>query len=140
MYEEMSHFGSPKRNNELFEKMKNLKIVSTVSAGYDHLDIEYLSSRGIRVGHTPKQVAEATADQAMSLMLAGARNLVRGTQIAANGESSINDLGQHFTGATLGIVGMGNIGLEIAKRAHYGFKNLFKIYSWPEFSEFLNKQ
>ena len=43
--------------------MPNLKIVSTVSAGYDHLDIDYLKSRNIRIGHTPEQVADATADQ-----------------------------------------------------------------------------
>ena len=43
--------------------MPNLKVVSTVSAGYDHLDIDYLKSRNIRIGHTPAQVADATADQ-----------------------------------------------------------------------------
>ena len=130
MYEDMFHFSSPAGNNEIFEKMKNLKIVSTVSAGFDHLDVEYLKSRNIRIGHTPKQVADATADQAMSLLLAGARNLYRGaTAMLANeqaaGESvsrDVNDFGQHFTGATLGIVRMGNIGIEIAKRAHYGFQ------------------
>ena len=58
----MGFFGSQKANNELFDSLPNLKIVSTVSAGYDHLDKSYLQNRGIRIGHTPGGVAEATAD------------------------------------------------------------------------------
>ena len=61
----MEHFGDKKKNTKLFDQMPNLKIVSTVSAGYDHLDIDYLKSRNIRIGHTPEQVAEATADQGL---------------------------------------------------------------------------
>ena len=58
----MGFFGCQKANNELFDSLPNLKIVSTVSAGYDHLDKSYLQKRGIRIGHTPGGVAEATAD------------------------------------------------------------------------------
>ena len=77
-YEDYEYFGVPEVNNELFDQLNNLKVVSTVSAGFDHLDIEYLRNRGIRIGHTPSGVSEATADQAMALMLAAARNLVPG--------------------------------------------------------------
>ena len=81
--------------------------------------MNHLLKRNIRVGHTPKQVSEATADQAMTLMLAGARNLYPGVQ-AMLGPNEIkrdcNYFGQHFTGSTLGIIGMGNIGFQIAKR------------------------
>ena len=76
----MEHFGDKTKNTRLFDQLPNLKVVSTVSAGYDHLDIDYLHQRQIRIGHTPRQVAAATADQAMALMLAGARNLYRGAR------------------------------------------------------------
>ena len=64
--------------HKLFDQLENLKVVSAASAGYDHLDLKYLRNRGIRIGHAPGGVAEATADQAMALMLAAARNLVPG--------------------------------------------------------------
>ena len=70
----------PAKNNILFDQLPNLKVVSTVSAGYDHLDIEYLTKKGIRVGNAPQGVGEATADMAMALMLASARNVVPGVQ------------------------------------------------------------
>ena len=74
------HFGDKSKNTRLFDQLPNLKVVSTVSAGFDHLDIDYLRNRQIRIGHTPRQVAAATADMALALMLAGARNLVRGSK------------------------------------------------------------
>ena len=65
----MEYFGCPKTNNELFDSLPNLKVVSTVSAGYDHLDRDTIRTRGIRIGHTPGGVAEATADMARELNL-----------------------------------------------------------------------
>jgi len=77
-YEDMAYFGNTEENNRRFSKLPNLKVVSTVSAGFDHLDVEHLRNRSIRIGHTPAGVTEATADMAMSLMLAAARKLVPG--------------------------------------------------------------
>jgi len=76
----MEYFGDPVVNNKLFDRLVNLKVVSTVSAGFDHLDVGHITKKGIRIGHTPAGVAEATADQAMALMLAAARNLVPGVR------------------------------------------------------------
>jgi lactate dehydrogenase-like 2-hydroxyacid dehydrogenase len=59
----MEFFGSPEDNTKLFKTLENLKVVSTVSAGYDHLDVKYLHERGIKIGHTPGGVAEGTSDQ-----------------------------------------------------------------------------
>ena len=66
--EDMDNFGDKTANTKMFDQMPNLKIVSTVSAGYDHLDIDYLKSRNIRIGHTPAQVADATADQGLGFL------------------------------------------------------------------------
>ena len=62
--------------------------------------------------------------RAMCLMLASARNLIPGVKQMMGKievERNAGELGQHFTGATVGIIGMGNIGFQIAKRAHFGF-------------------
>ena len=77
-YQDFGYFGIPEVNNGLFDQLENLKVVSACSAGFDHLDLKYLRNRGIRIGHTPTGVSEATADQAMALMLAAARNIVPG--------------------------------------------------------------
>ena len=79
-----------------------------------------LRSNNIRISNTPNVLNAATAEQAMTLMLAAARNTVIGVKLSmgdAMPELDINFHGRQFSNSTVGIVGMGRIGYAIAKRA-----------------------
>lgn len=98
----------------------NLKVISNFGTGYEFIDAALAASLGIPTGHTPGCLSETVADFAWALLLASARDVVGGASRAA-GESfahcNPNDLGKQVSGASIGIVGMGSIGMAIAKRA-----------------------
>jgi glyoxylate reductase len=104
----------------LLKKAPNLKVVSNMAVGVDNIDLEACTRRGIPVGHTPGVLTSATADLTMALMLASARRLIEANQDARNGKwttwSPTGWMGADLDGATLGIVGMGNIGQAVAYR------------------------
>lgn len=108
---------------ELIESAKNLKAVSCVSVGVDHVDVEVLSARGIPLGHTPGVLVDATADLAFGLLLAAARRIPQGDGYARTGGwqgaswSPKAFLGSSVAGKTLGIIGLGDIGQAVARRA-----------------------
>uniref|UniRef100_K7FC11 D-isomer specific 2-hydroxyacid dehydrogenase catalytic domain-containing protein n=1 Tax=Pelodiscus sinensis TaxID=13735 RepID=K7FC11_PELSI len=113
-------WNKPVANQELLSSLPNLKVIATGGAGVDHLDLKLISSFGVKVANTPFAVSNATADLGMALMLASARRIVEGCQIAVspNSEYFAGDwLGDEVTGATLGIIGMGRIGYKVAQRA-----------------------
>ena len=99
----------------------NLKVISNMGVGYDHIDVATAAARGIPVGHTPGAVTEATADLTFALLLATARNIVSGDQFVRAGQwTQFNpDIfwGAEVHGATLGIIGLGRIGRAVARRA-----------------------
>ncbi|XP_071958110.1 glyoxylate/hydroxypyruvate reductase B-like isoform X1 [Antedon mediterranea] len=104
----------------------NLKAVSVCGAGINGLDVVELRKRKVRVSSIPQVTAEPTADLAFMMMLAAARNLTKALEISKKGSATRDAaysklIGQNVTGATLGILGMGNIGYCIAKRA-MGFR------------------
>lgn len=104
----------------LLDQYPNLKVVSNFGVGYEFIDCEAAVSRGLPVGHTPGCLSDSVADLTMGLLIASARGIVEGAvQAAAPDFQHINpnDLGKQVSGATIGIVGMGAIGLEIARRA-----------------------
>lgn len=111
---------------ELIQKAPNLKVVSTISVGYDHCDVPLLSKNKIALMHTPHVLTDAVADTAMGLVLATARRLVELDQLVRQGlwttAISSEYYGLNVYGKTLGIVGMGRIGSAIAERAHLGFR------------------
>ncbi|XP_051926146.1 glyoxylate/hydroxypyruvate reductase B isoform X2 [Hippocampus zosterae] len=110
----------PKATPELLALLPELRVIASGAAGYDHLDLPYLTRLGVRVANTPGVVSECTADMAMGLLLASARNIVQGHQMMMDPKTTVLPqwLGSvEVSGATLGIIGMGNIGSEIAKRA-----------------------
>jgi glyoxylate reductase len=98
-----------------------LRIVSNMAVGYDNIDVEAATARGVLVTNTPGVLTETTADFAFALLLATARRLVEGDRLAHSGgwrtwhPSFL--LGQDVHGATLGIIGMGAIGRAVAHRA-----------------------
>jgi glyoxylate reductase len=112
---------------------KQLKVVSSMSVGMDHVDIPAATVRGIPVGNTPGVLTDSTADQAFALMLSAARRIVEAERFLRAGKwvtwSPSLLLGADFVGATLGVVGFGRIGQAVAKRAQ-GF-DLRVLYHDP---------
>jgi glyoxylate reductase len=106
----------------LMDEAPELKVISQCAVGYDNIDIQAASERGIIVGNTPGVLTNATADFAFTLMLAAARRIGEGIDYVRDGRwitwGLTLLLGQDVYGATLGIVGFGRIGQALAKRAH----------------------
>eukprot|EP00731_Ephydatia_muelleri_P027370 Em0019g243a len=114
---------------DLLERFPNLKVVGNCAVGYNHVDLKACAARGIRVGYTPNVLNAATADMAWALLLAAARRVVEGDKIAKSPNTSkfdTNWYGYQVSSTTLGIIGMGRIGMEIAKRAGgFGMRILY---------------
>lgn len=110
----------------------NLKVISTLSVGFDHLALDEIKKRGIRVGYTPDVLTDATAELTVALLLATARRLPEGVEEVKNGGwSSWKPLwlcGYGLSGSTVGIIGLGRIGMAIAQRlVPFGVKRM--LYS-----------
>ena len=104
---------------------QQLKIISSVSVGYDNYDLAYLNQKKIWLSHTPHVLTETTADLAFSLMLSAARKIPSLDQWTKQGnwQRTVGEaqFGQDIFAKTLGVVGLGNIGAAIARRGFYGF-------------------
>jgi len=112
---------SDKIDREVLDKAgKNLKIVATMSVGYDHLDINEIKKRGIQIAYTPDILTDATAELTVALLLATSRRLLEASEEAKNGGwkawSPFWMCGPGLKDSTVGIVGFGRIGQAIAKR------------------------
>ena len=115
-------FPYDKIDSELIDLGSNLKVISTYSVGFDHIDIDYAKKKKIRVGYTPKVLTDATADLAFGLMLDLVRRISEGDRLIRNGKwkqifGAYDYVGIDLQGKTLGILGMGRIGSTLAKRA-----------------------
>lgn len=111
----------------------NLRVISCYSVGYDHVDIREAEKRKIIVTNTPHVLANTTADLAFSLILTAARNIVNADSYVRNGNWKFGwtpdlFLGYDVHGSTLGIIGLGEIGTLVAKRAR-GFDMEVIYYS-----------
>jgi len=106
---------------ELMKRCGRLKVVSNFGVGCDHIDRDGAKALGIPVGNTPGVLDAATADLTWALLLAAGRNIVCGDHFARGPDFHHYDaafmLGQQVTGATLGIIGLGRIGYQVARRA-----------------------
>uniref|UniRef100_A0A2I3G2R3 Glyoxylate reductase/hydroxypyruvate reductase n=1 Tax=Nomascus leucogenys TaxID=61853 RepID=A0A2I3G2R3_NOMLE len=98
----------------------NLKVISTMSVGFDHLALDEIKKRGIRVGYTPDVLTDTTAELAVSLLLTTCRRLPEAIEEVKNGGwTSWKPLwlcGYGLTQSTVGIIGLGRIGQAIARR------------------------
>lgn len=97
-----------------------LKIVSTMSVGYDHVDTNEIKKRGIKLGYTPGVLTDATANLTVALLLATARRLIEAAAEVKNGGwgtwKPLWMCGPSLRGSTVGIVGYGRIGVAVAQR------------------------
>ncbi len=97
-----------------------LKVVSQMAVGVDNIDVPACTARGIPVGHTPGVLTEATADLAMALLLGTARRLVPAANAVRAGQwrtwEPLGFTGPDVFGSTVGIVGMGRIGMAVGRR------------------------
>ena len=118
----------------LLEACPGLRAISSCSAGVDHIDLEAATRRGIPVGYTPGVLTETTADLAFALLLAAARRVVEADRFVREGGWTPERrwqpdllLGRDVHGATLGILGLGQIGRALARRAR-GFG--MRVLGW----------
>ena len=106
----------------LLDAAPKLRVLSQVAAGLDNIDIPEATKREVLVGYTPGVLAKSTADLAFGLLLAVARRVVESDKWVREGNWKISHhpmfwLGSEVNGSTLGILGLGGIGFETAKRA-----------------------
>ncbi len=102
----------------LLEHAKKLRVVGRAGVGVDNVDLEAATRKGIAVMNTPGANAVAVAEQTVGLMLAMARHLCRADALMHAGKWEKKSLqGTELRGKTLGIVGLGKIGMEVARRA-----------------------
>lgn len=109
----------------LLSAAPHLKVVSTISVGYNHFDIDAMKERGVIGTHTPEVLDETVADLVFALMLGSARRVAELDRYVRDGKWQRGD-GESLFGidvhhATLGIIGMGRIGKAVARRAALGF-------------------
>jgi glyoxylate reductase len=111
-----------KIDDELLEVGRNLRIVANMAVGFDNFDVPALTRRGIVGTNTPGVLTETTADFAFALMMGAGRYVSQGVEYVRSGKWKTWEpnlfVGQDIHHTTVGIVGMGRIGSEFAKRAH----------------------
>ena len=101
------------------------RILGNYGVGFSHIDVGAATERGIRITNTPDVLSECTADIAMTLLLMVARRAGEGEREVREGRWTgwrpTHLIGTKVSGKTLGIIGYGRIGQEMARRAHHGF-------------------
>jgi len=125
---------SERIDGEVFDNAPRLRIVANYAVGYDNVDVEEATRRGIYVTNTPDVLTNATADFAWTLLLATARRLIEADSFTRSGEwrrkgiawHPLMFLGHDVYGKTIGIIGFGRIGQAVARRAKgFGMKILY---------------
>eukprot|EP00054_Salpingoeca_dolichothecata_P015803 m.91616 g.91616 ORF g.91616 m.91616 type:complete len:330 (-) comp21665_c0_seq1:53-1042(-) len=121
-------------------KKGKVKVVSNYGVGVDHIDLAACRERGVVVGNTPGVLSHATADMAWALLMACARQICQAHSYACGPEyteyKNMVYLGRDVYGKTLGVLGMGRIGTEVARRSTgFGMKVLYHNRSRKEAAE-----
>ena len=110
---------------ELLDANPQLRALCTMAVGYNNIDLDACSARGVLVTNTPDVLTETTADFAFALMMAAARRITESERFLRAGQwrkwSYDMLIGSDIHGASLGILGMGRIGQAIARRGALGF-------------------
>ncbi len=120
----------------LIEACPKLKVISNYAVGYNNIDIEAASKNSIAVGNTPDVLTDATADLAMALLLSLSRRIRESNYSVHEGHwekwEPLGFLGKSLKGKTLGVIGLGRIGMAFAKRCRDGFGMKLIHYSKSE--------
>ncbi|WP_433923932.1 2-hydroxyacid dehydrogenase [Vreelandella sp. 21] len=128
---------------QLLDAAPNLKVIATVSVGYDNIPVEELTQRGIMLCNTPDVLTETTADTGFALIMATARRVVELAEWvkADKWQASIGPalFGSDVHGKTLGMVGFGRIGQAVARRGALGF-DMRVLYSNASHKPALEKE
>lgn len=107
-----------KVSKEIIDKLPNLKLITTMSTGFDHIDIDACTGRGISVCNVPVYGANTVAEHTFALILALSRKLVDSVDRTKKGDFTLDGLrGFDIKGKTLGVIGCGNIGRHVIKIA-----------------------
>ncbi|MEI4800682.1 NAD(P)-dependent oxidoreductase [Bacillus sp. FJAT-51639] len=124
---------STKVPKEVIDAAPYLKIIANYGAGYDNIDYKYAVEKDIAVTNTPKVSTEATAELTFAILLAAARRIPEGDTLCRtvgfNGWAPLFFLGREVYGKTIGIIGLGEIGKAVAKRANAFGMNI--VYTGP---------
>lgn len=117
-------------DKEIINAGKNLRLISNYGVGYNNIDIAYAREKGIAVTNTPKAVNNPTAELALALMLSAARRVSEcNLRLRTEKEKmwgTMSNLGFGLENKTLGIIGMGNIGKNVARKAQaFGMNILY---------------
>ncbi len=114
-------YGHPTVDAAMMDRIAGLKVISNYGVGVDHIRLADAEARGIAVGNTPGVLEATTADLGFALLLASARRIVEGDRYAKSPGFVRYDpgymLGREVHGKALGIIGMGQIGYRVARRA-----------------------
>ncbi|MGV3042434.1 NAD(P)-dependent oxidoreductase [Staphylococcus rostri] len=108
-------------DKDVIDAAPNLKIIANYGAGFNNIDTYYARSKGIDVTNTPNASTNATADLTFAILLAAARRVVEGDELCRtvgfNGWAPLFFRGREVSGKTIGIIGLGEIGSAVARRA-----------------------
>lgn len=114
-------YGHPLVDGSMLDGLPGVRVISNYGVGVDHINVADAHDRDIPVGNTPNILDGATADTGFALLLAAARRVVEGDRYARSPEFLRYDpgymLGREAHSSTLGIIGLGNIGAQVARRA-----------------------
>ena len=109
-------------DKQIINSAKKLKIISTYSVGFDHIDIKYAKKKKIKIGYTPDVLTNATAELTISLMLDLLRRITEGDRLIRKNNwteifGAYDYVGRDVSGKTIGILGIGRIGKSVAMKA-----------------------
>lgn len=122
---------------------KQLKVVANYAVGYNNIDVKAATERNIIITNTPGVLTEAVAEHTIALLFAIAERIVESDEFVRQGKfvgwAPMLFLGSSIVGKTLGILGLGRIGMEVARRMHEGF-DVKMIYHDKNRNEEFEKQ
>ncbi|MBK5215499.1 MAG: D-glycerate dehydrogenase [Candidatus Pacebacteria bacterium] len=124
-YDGIISFLTDPLDKDIFDACPTIKVCANFSVGYNNVDIEEVKKRNISVSNTPGTSATAVAEHTVALMLALTTRIVEGDEFIRQGKYKGWDpdlfIGTDMKGKVIGLIGVGQIGTEVAKMLHYGF-------------------
>lgn len=134
-FDVVSVFIHSQLNKELLDKMPNLKLITTMSTGFDHIDIEECKRRGIVVCNVPSYGETVVAEHTFALLLSIARRLPESIDRVKKGNFMPGGLtGFELRGKTIGVIGVGSIGTNVIKIARGFGMNVIVYKRTPDYA------